>query len=219
MWDVSLALSSVSKVSMSSSSMLNFRLYGHTGEVRSVCYSPDGLNIISGSEDQTIYMWDAHEGNQLMKLEGGHKDAINCVNYSPSGKSIVSGGADKLIVIWDAATGHQKMRLDSCSYAINCVAYSPDGLSVLAGSNNKVIWDLSMPSSLSREKVITKQGHTNFVTCVAFSPDGELMISGGADSSIVLWNRDGMFICRQDDHVGVVSCVAFSCDGKLVISR
>ena len=31
----------------------------HSGEVRSVAFSPDGSSIVSGSVDQTIKVWDA----------------------------------------------------------------------------------------------------------------------------------------------------------------
>src|ERR1700679_3962633 len=35
---------------------------GHTSMVNSVCYSPDGQHLISGSSDNTIRIWDAETG-------------------------------------------------------------------------------------------------------------------------------------------------------------
>ena len=33
--------------------------------VRSVAYSPDGKHIVSGSEDQTVKIWDAQSGKEV----------------------------------------------------------------------------------------------------------------------------------------------------------
>jgi WD40 repeat protein len=32
---------------------------GHSGDVNSVAYSPDGQYIVSGSDDSTVKIWDA----------------------------------------------------------------------------------------------------------------------------------------------------------------
>jgi len=37
-------------------------LKGHSGGVRSVSFSPDGSKIVSGSDDNTIRVWDASTG-------------------------------------------------------------------------------------------------------------------------------------------------------------
>ena len=34
---------------------------GHTGNVNSVAYSPDGSRIVSGSNDETVMVWDASD--------------------------------------------------------------------------------------------------------------------------------------------------------------
>src|SRR5258706_11273138 len=35
---------------------------GHTGFINSVCYSPDGTRVVSGSNDKTIRIWAAETG-------------------------------------------------------------------------------------------------------------------------------------------------------------
>jgi WD40 repeat protein len=40
-------------------------LRGHTKGVRSVAYSPDGKQIVSGSFDNTVKVWDSQTGTEV----------------------------------------------------------------------------------------------------------------------------------------------------------
>ena len=44
---------------------------GHSGIVMSVCFSPDGRLLASGSEDKSIRWWDVQLGIQVAELEKG----------------------------------------------------------------------------------------------------------------------------------------------------
>ena len=77
-------------------------LTGHTGWVNSVAYSPDGQQIVSGSHDKTVKIWDANTGKELHTLTG-HNGSVFSVAFSPDGQRIVSGGGDKTVKIWDAS--------------------------------------------------------------------------------------------------------------------
>jgi WD40 repeat protein len=47
---------------------------GHTDSVWSVAFSPDGQHIVSGSEDQTICVWNATTGEMVAGPFTGHTD-------------------------------------------------------------------------------------------------------------------------------------------------
>ena len=79
---------------------------GHKDCVKSVAFSPDGKQIVSGSRDQTVRVWDASTGNNLKVLES-HTDSVTSVAFSPNGKQIVSGSYDKSVRVWDASTGNE----------------------------------------------------------------------------------------------------------------
>ncbi|MEE1000646.1 MAG: hypothetical protein U0L37_01625 [Bacteroidales bacterium] len=74
-------------------------LEGHSHEVESVAYSPDGTKIISGSLDETIKIWDTNTGECLKTLMG-HIGPVWSVAFSPDGTKIVSGSDDKTVKIW-----------------------------------------------------------------------------------------------------------------------
>ena len=50
---------------------------GHSREVRSVAYSPDGKHIASGSDDNTVKVWDAQTGKEVSVLVC-HRPIICC---------------------------------------------------------------------------------------------------------------------------------------------
>lgn len=77
-------------------------LQGHSDQVLSVAYSPDGRKIVSGSADHSIRVWDAGTGKAVCKSLEGHSGIIWSVAYSPNGRHIVSGSLDSTIRVWDA---------------------------------------------------------------------------------------------------------------------
>ena len=72
--------------------------------IRSVCFSPDGSILASGSYDQTVRLWDSHTGECLRLLQG-HTNPVSSVCFSPDGSILASAGYDKTVRLWDSHTG------------------------------------------------------------------------------------------------------------------
>ena len=81
-------------------------LQGHDKLIRSVAFSPDGSKIISGSDDQTIRVWDATTGIEMLPPFRGHDYMIHSITFSPDGSKIISLSAkDNSIQVLNADTG------------------------------------------------------------------------------------------------------------------
>ena len=99
-------------------------LKGHTDNVLSVAYSPDGQTLASASRDKTIRIWSAYTGAHLRTLQG-HTQWVLSVAYSPDSQTIASGGYDGTIRIWNANTGAHIQTLQGEMDHVWSVAYSP----------------------------------------------------------------------------------------------
>jgi WD40 repeat protein len=101
-------------------------LEGHKNSVVACAFSPDGRRIVSGSRDNTLRLWDAETGKELMTLEG-HKNPVDACAFSPDGSRIVSGSWNNTLQLWDAQTGH----------ALRSTVLFPGGAWAVFGENPK----------------------------------------------------------------------------------
>jgi WD40 repeat protein len=79
------------------------------GWVHSVAFSPDGKTLASGSDDNTIKLWDAQTRQELAALKG-HAGSVYSVVFSPDGETLASGSKDKTVKLWEGTTKEMMMR-------------------------------------------------------------------------------------------------------------
>jgi len=68
---------------------------GHTGDVWAVAVSPSGQLLVSGSDDQTVRLWDVDSRENLVTLFHGHNR--EWVAWTPSGHYIASPKGDEMV--------------------------------------------------------------------------------------------------------------------------
>ena len=190
-------------------------LSGHNGWVDSVCYSPDGKCVASGSRDDTIKLWDMKTG-KCIKTLSGRTERVESVCYSPDGKYLASGSWDDTIKLWEVATGKCVKTLSGHTSFVLSVCYSPDGKYVASGSRDKTIklWEVA-----TEECIKTLSGHTNTPNSVCYSPNGKYVASGSYDNTIKLWEvATGKCIKTLSGHASWINSVCYSPDGAYLVS-
>ncbi|TDL24538.1 WD40 repeat-like protein, partial [Rickenella mellea] len=192
---------------------------GHTNWIRCMAISPNGLIIVSGSDDKTLRLWDAKSGAVIGQALTGHSDGVNCVAFSPDSSIIVSGSNDGTLCLWHAKLGTIIGEpLKGHNGHVICLAFSPDGLKIVSGSLDKTLylWNVKSGAAIG----VPLKGHSGQIEDVAFSPDGSMIVSCSDDKTLCLWNVQlGVAIGKPlKGHTGSVSHVVFSSNSSLIVS-
>lgn len=79
-------------------------LKGHTEQITSAVFSPDGRSIVSCSYDNTVRFWNAESGTEL-DMHQDHTESVRSVAFSPDGRRVISGGGGLLTEDFDTTEG------------------------------------------------------------------------------------------------------------------
>ena len=160
---------------------------GHTDDVMSLAFKPNSYVLASGSQDDTVRIWDVEDINNLRHVRTlrGHTGNVNSVAWSPDGRTLASASRDGTVRLWNTDNGINFAVLRGHTDTLSCVAWSPDGRILASGSRDFTVrlWDPDTHGTLH-----VLRGHGSNVSWLAFHPNGQTLASGSYDRTIRLWN-------------------------------
>ncbi|MFN8949672.1 MAG: WD40 repeat domain-containing protein [Aphanizomenon sp.] len=115
-----------------------YTLMGHSHIVNSLAMSADAKFLISGSQDQTIRVWNLATG-ELIHILKGHQDSVNAVVLSPDEQIIASASADKTIKLWHLQSGELLGTFTGHTNAVTTLSFTNSGEMLVSGSLDKTI--------------------------------------------------------------------------------
>ncbi|HEY7783654.1 MAG TPA: WD40 repeat domain-containing protein [Pyrinomonadaceae bacterium] len=195
-------------------------LTGHTFQIVSCLYSPDGKWILSAA-DQSLRVWDA-VADQGSEEQSGRGPVAQLL-FSPEASRIVSVAAEQAegsAKVWDGQSGDNLATLVCGSVSIFDLSFSPDGERLVAGCNNSLqLWDVTRGERIEVLHASTKSGLENYqqhIYACAYSPDGSRIAAVDAEG-LKLWDAVRMKELMSQGITGLTDC-AFSLDGRFLIT-
>jgi WD40 repeat protein len=187
---------------------------GHTANVLSCAFSPDGRRIVSGDQHNTAIVWatstipGSGRARKHTEMRGG--------NFSDDGTelAVASSGC---VELWSARSGETRRTLvgDNGDLYYDC-CYSPDGSRLAAASDNGflLVWDLKTGDRILRMR--TSEERMGGLESCCYSPDGRWLASA-APFRLTVLNAKTHRVARVITYVRGIFWCAFSVDSNRIL--
>ena len=172
--------------------------------VHGEAFLPDGRSLVVWTGDRKARVWDVRTGKTTREVE--YTEAVKSrtgpvavagdpeVSYfaaavSPDGRRIAFGSENDLIAVHELAGGAEVCRVEKLSRGVGCLAFSPDGRTLAWGSRADPAVHLLEVATGKEHHTFT--GHRGGVVSLTFSADGRMLVSGGNDTTLLVWDLAG----------------------------
>ena len=163
-----------------------YNFAAHDDFVRSLAVHPSRSQVLSGSDDRTVKLWDAEFNWACMRTYFGHSHYVMDVRFNPhKPQEFATASLDRVVFLWDLDSSEAMRVLEGHEQGVNCVAYCTQNQSVLAsGSDDQtiIIWNHQ-----TAERLHTLRGHTDNVTALLYHNEHPYLFSTSEDATVRLW--------------------------------
>jgi WD40 repeat protein len=154
----------------------------HQEQVRSVCWSPDGRQIVTHGEECQLVLWD-WEGDPRPLFALRHTpDYAGPVVWSPAGNILVAASGSRALVIEVMSDTLRLVEAIDVGIHLSSLAFAPDGERVVAGTADTALAEID----LLTHHVRMVAGHGEPVSAVAIDRSGRV-VSCGHRGELLRW--------------------------------
>ncbi len=163
-------------------------LSGHPDELRSLAFSPEDAQILTGSRDNTAVLWDAQTGKSVRTFSGPKgffSASAETVAFCPNSHNILIGDPGNHGVIWDSHSGEKVLTFIGQDGCFRSAVFNRGGDRLLTVTSDfqAVLWNPQTGEIIRRFK-----GHDGPIQSAVFSADGQQIATGSEDATVIIWD-------------------------------
>ena len=119
-------------------------LKGHTSDVYRCCFSPDGEQLASTSQDGSVRLWNVSAGKLITTIFQAKTPTYD-VTYSGDGRILVAVGDDGFVRFWSVKTYELLAESKMDNEGLYSVVFTPGQASVITGGVRGKVYELAAP--------------------------------------------------------------------------
>ena len=184
---------------------LLFKTRAHKNGLITLALSPIENKLVSGGQDGAAKLWDGEKGTLIKEIKAG--GWVENASWSPDGNFVAISSGNNFFLL--DREGNEVGKSNPHHSTISALAWRSDSKKLASASYGGVrIYD---PSNLGEyEQLIWK----NSLISLTWSPDHRFILAGTQDSSIHVWNMDGVERRDMAMHGYASKARAFAWDGS-----
>ena len=195
----------------------------HEGTIQKLSYSPEGLFLISASDDSSALLMNAETGEVLRQMKGHQQGITSMAVISLLSQSRMEDARN------DPQLALSALRILTGSKDTRAILWNPElnpPIQQRLGDEDNALKEIDNIFEIP-------PGHTKAITSVALSSDGRYALTGGMDNRFFLWDTLNRSLVKKDSdnveefglgtdlalpHTGPVTALAFNPDGNSYVS-
>ncbi|KAL6104895.1 atg16l2 [Pungitius sinensis] len=198
-------------------SVAKLTLTGHRRKVTAARFSGCLHQVVTGSEDRSIRVWDLQRAACVEVLEV----SSSCSDLVCSENSVISGHFDSRIRVWDTRLLRCVQELPAQG-KVTSLDISSDHRHLLSCCRDDCLQLVDLRGRSNERVCFRAEGFKcgSDSSKAVISPDGCFLAAGSADAAVYIWNvSTGKLETRLPDrHSSSISAVAWSLSGEYVVS-
>ncbi|SCU96995.1 LAMI_0F08504g1_1 [Lachancea mirantina] len=191
----------------------------HRGEVCGLSYRPDGLQLASGSNDNTVVLWDTRT-SLPQQVKRQHTAAVKALAWCPDVSNLLATGGgqtDKHIHFWNTTTGARIGSINTGSQVSSLNWGQSSGssgmqreIAATGGNPENAISIYNYDTKFKVAEIV--HAHEARICSSHLSPDGTTLATVGGDENLKFFKifdssqRRQLLAGDTDSILGLLSC-------------
>ncbi|WP_143467791.1 serine/threonine-protein kinase [Leptolyngbya ohadii] len=180
--------------------------------VTAIAISPDGQNLVSGSQDGTLHIWQLTTGRLVRILREPPNFAVTAITFGASANQIITASSNFQLQVWNLQTGERERVFAGHQAEIVGLEVTDRQTLMSFGKDRTLVWDLK--SGTLKQALSEKS--TQPVTA---SVNQSNMMTVNQEGIVRLWDKEAeQFVWQASSQIQAGSEVAISPNHRYVVA-